>query len=320
MTVNYNNNMNHEQKIIDFDAYDFSSSTLIKPPVQIYYDENKTNRRIVRAVIDSRDRNKTLYPNPNNYEVEFVEDIQDVIAVELCQAQIPFTQYMINTYNNRIDVFVNGARQVCFVEVGDYDATSLANTVESTLNAASGANIFKVVYILAKDRYIIKSTVPFQLIFKGDSVPHSDGNMTTAYVSNSIGQVMGFGVADYASHVDPAEMVYNNVVNAEYRKNFALHEYVVLSISPFYVNVSTSDVINKSFAIIHKDTTTINLVNNNDIVRKTFNPPIARMARMKLCFKDYYGNRYDFQNHDHQIILHLECLKNCRKYQSFAHT
>ena len=53
---------------------------------------------------------------------------------------------------------------------------------------------------------------------------------------------------------------------------------------------------------------------NNRVIKKTFNPPQARLTRIRLTFYDVYGNLYDFQNQDHGIEFNIELFKMQRRY------
>lgn len=69
---------------------------IIKPP-----DRNKTHGSISKhIIIDSRDRNYTLYPNSNKYRIDLPEELRDITSIELTLAQIPNTYYNISENNN----------------------------------------------------------------------------------------------------------------------------------------------------------------------------------------------------------------------------
>lgn len=67
----------------------------IKPP-----DKNKTHKqRTRRLIVDSRERDEELYPDPSQYVLNIEYQIKDVISVELSQANIPNSFY--NIYHNQ---------------------------------------------------------------------------------------------------------------------------------------------------------------------------------------------------------------------------
>ena len=56
-------------------------------------------------MIDSRKRDKVIYPNPGEFEVIFDEPIQNVSGIEVLDTSIPRTMFMTDTHNNSLRVF-----------------------------------------------------------------------------------------------------------------------------------------------------------------------------------------------------------------------
>jgi hypothetical protein len=92
-------------------------------------------------IVDSRDRNIEMYPNPNNYVIQ-IPRYKDVLSVEIIGADIPHSGFNIDSTNNTIyialtqDMFIkyyNGVRipNVSYIEVvippGYYEASDLAS-------------------------------------------------------------------------------------------------------------------------------------------------------------------------------------------------
>ena len=88
---NFQNAFSNIQEVnTDYSPY------IIKPP-----DRNKTHGSISKhIVVDSRDRNYTLYPNSNKYRIDLPQELRDVTSIELTLAQIPNTYYNISNNNN----------------------------------------------------------------------------------------------------------------------------------------------------------------------------------------------------------------------------
>jgi len=64
---------------------------IIKPP-----EKNKTHgKRTTRIIVDSRTRDKILYPDPSQYLIKLEYEHQDVSSIELTQANIPNTFYNV---------------------------------------------------------------------------------------------------------------------------------------------------------------------------------------------------------------------------------
>jgi hypothetical protein len=288
--------INVNTKIVDHDNYNYGQSSLIKPPAQ---KSDALAIKTTRFVIDSRDRDKDKFPSASLYEINFDEDIPDVICAEICQANVPLSSYLININCNTFEFIFNNSNYTCVVEVGNYTNTTFADALRNALNTAVSSNVFTVIYDDMKDNYIFACTAPFSFIFTD--------------VKKYIYQIIGFSKKEYTSTSNLSDPIYSHKLQAEFRKNFEISDYIVLCIESFNVNTSVNNNINKSFAIFC-DKFTHNNLNISEKIRKCFNPPIAKLAKLKLVFKDYYGNIYDFQNHEHRIEINFESFKNCRRY------
>lgn len=106
---------------------------IMKPPRQ-----NVTHgRQTRRLIVDSRDRDLLLYPNPNDYTYEIESEYKDAISARLIKANIPNTSYIINNNNNKFifnemngDTACNCNTNVednCCISIreGDYDVCNL---------------------------------------------------------------------------------------------------------------------------------------------------------------------------------------------------
>lgn len=111
---------------------------VIKPP-----ERNKTHGRISqKLVVDSRDRDYTLYPKPNKYRYDLEEEYKDVISVELVLGEFPNTVYNIFQKNNQIILSLGeDENRVCkkfILDEGEYTNESFLDY----LNGSKG-NIFQ---------------------------------------------------------------------------------------------------------------------------------------------------------------------------------
>jgi hypothetical protein len=114
-------------------------------------------------VVDSRDRNIELYPNPNNYVIQ-VPRYKDVLSVELIGADIPHSGFNIDSTCNTLYIaftqemfinYYNGVRQNgdSYIEVtippGYYEASDLVSNTGliGTLNYENYYNSGPVSYI-----------------------------------------------------------------------------------------------------------------------------------------------------------------------------
>lgn len=302
----------NQQQVMNYNTFDFAKTAVIKPPFEDFKNREVKNKQ-TRFVIDSRDRDDSLFPEPNSYEIKLDEDIEDVTSAEIILADIPFSSYIVNNNNNTLHVKIGTTTHAVSVEVGDYTPSELAAAFTLSLNSTITTGTFNVVYVSIKDNFTISSSVDFTLEL-------SDSTMSKgSYANKSIGKVLGFRPETVPSVVGAAEptTMHTYFARATFRKDFNTNKYIILHIDQMNVNHSTNTVTNKSLALVQKQYTTLNLFSPL-MIKKNFNPPIGRLTKLKLLFKDYYGNLYDFQNQDHRIEIMFESNKHLRKYQDFV--
>lgn len=268
---------------------EFFNNAIIPPPQNTPSIE--TNTKTTRIVIDSKDRDVTLFPEPNSYEVRFDDDIEDVMNMQMISIDIPLSSYMINKYFNTFTLIVDDESRNIVLEEGDYTEQELASHITDVINT----NI-NVTYNSKKDGFVFTGTTPFSISFKNQSA------------NNSLHSMLGFKHDIYTS--DGA-----NIIKSPHRKNFNFNNYIVMSIDQFDLLKSNSNNLHRTFAVIVKSYYDINMGDIPQLI-KYCTPPIARLSRIKISFKDRFGNPYDFQNLDHRIELLFTSFKQKRKYQN----
>lgn len=276
---------------------DFTSYAVIPPPQT---KDMEGGTKFTRVVIDSKDRDISLFPNPNTYEITLDDDINDVISAQLIAADVPIPMYIINDYFCKLYVSVGGTSTVVTLDKGDWDNgnTALPFMIETKLNEVFPAT-FQVEYNANLDNYIFRSTVSFSFDFK------------TA--QNTLHSLLGFRKKVYES-VASGQAPYVHVLSSEFRRNFDFNNYVVLYIDQFDLNRSASTITNRSFAVIPKNPYQFLSITDDVKIIKNFTPPIPRLAKIRLHFLDRYGNEYDFQNMDHRLEILFTSYRQRRKY------
>ena len=71
-------------------------------------------------IIDSRQRDYSIYPYPNKYLVNLMEPHRSVEKIELIAAMMPKTEYNINSENNLLIVTINGVTEELYLTQGQY--------------------------------------------------------------------------------------------------------------------------------------------------------------------------------------------------------
>lgn len=273
---------------------------IIKPP------DLKTNnipKRYYRYVIDSRDRNYGHFPNPNEYQLKLSEDIHDVQSVELLSFDVPFTKYLIHSTNNTFFYKVGTGEEVSFtIDEGDYETVG---DLVTELNSKKGGAPFTFAEVSKQSKIKLTNiTSNITLLCVGDeNIKNGYSQMSPSYKSQLM-KLLGLSLENH--EITSTEFAFT------YKVDMRKDKYMIMNLGQSSVNFSENNTTHKSFAIIKKDDLENKYVDSN--YKKYYNPPIPSMATLKISFKDYNGQLYDFQNQDHMIELLFCCFKNQRKY------
>lgn len=279
-----------QQSIISqFNEEDYNKYSIIKPPSDWHGDHEK----YTRVIVDSRVRNDN-FPNPNNYEIPFDDDINDVISAQLIYMDLPFSSYLINQYYNKLVFTVSAVDYTITIPTGDYDYSSLKAKINEQLIAAGLSAITIDVNPLLSS-YFFSSSAPFTLKFQNQT--------------NTIALLLGF--KNGTNYVSTGTGPYTIV--APYKYNFNFNNYIIMDIEQFDLLKSSDSILNKSFAVIPKNYDILGLSDNPKYIKR-FSPPIAKLNKLRIRFYDRFGNDYDFQNMDHRFEILITSHKQRRRY------
>jgi hypothetical protein len=281
-------------KVINYDTFDFKNSTVIEPKSN-KFTESTSNKSYI---VSSSERDLSLYPSPSSYVVPMIQDFLDVLSFSLIVHNIPFNPYNITKNNNQLFVELNGVSYSITIPPGKYDPGDLTTRLTAALSSATGESSWSVIYDDVKLHFIfgVGNGGSFRLV--------NNVGVKPTYPQNSILKRLGFPCGIIASINGVAESTYASDI-------FDENDTIVVYIDTMQVNMGeSSSVFNRSFAVLHKNM----YESNNRVIKKSFNPPQARLARIRLSFYDVYGNLYDFQNQDHVIEFNIELFKMQRRY------
>lgn len=293
-------NMNSAEETRKF----FADHSLIQPPKRTDKDVSK---RYYRYIIDSRDRNLSYYPDPNNYELKLSEDIRDVQSVELVSFDIPFTKYLINE-NNRIfayKILGDANNTIIQIDEGTYTLQELVDEInEKNTDTSTTFGLKKT-----KNKMTIKTEgAGGYILSAGNEEPKDDGyERDSAKYVVPLCKILGLKSTEHFYFGgDQVEYEF------PYQVDLRTDRYIAMHLGQTSLNYSENTSTNKCFAIIKKDELESKYM---DVTyKKYYNPPIPAMQTLRIKFTDYDGNLYDFHNQDHLLELQFCCFKNQRKY------
>lgn len=273
-------------KILDHTVFDYSQSAIIKPPFR-QASNNEVGKQFTRMIIDSRDRDTSVFPCPNKYTYHFDQDIDEITSAEIIIMDIPLAGYIVNENNNKL--IVNSI--VLTIPVGNYDGAALADVLTGVISNVSDGAV--VAYSPVQDKLYFDGPLEFTLDFTK---------------SPAIAKLLGFVVNQ--SYMRPCV--------STYRIDLNVNKYIVMNIDQFNINVSSNTHLDRTTALVHAKPLSVNYITYSNMhLKKFFNPPI-KLNKLRFTFTDYYGNLYDFQNQDHRIEILFESRKNLSRYTHYV--
>lgn len=283
----------------------YKDSAIIPPPD---LEKSIQNTKFYRYIIDSRDRNSTLYEKSSNYTIELDEQVTDVVSLELLNADVPFSRYLIHDKNNIFHYsLLSNPDIINEIEIkkGNYEN---ANDLLIELNNALNSEDIIVTFDNITEKFTFThNSEDFIVKCKGNSFKYSENEIDYKLKENSIANIIGFANKDYESE--------SNELETPFIINLVKDNYLIITLDNCKINHGKSPNLESSFVLINNK----DIAQNNSYdhqIRKTFNPPLNNLKRMRIKFKDYYGNEYDFQNQNHRLEVVFGSLKQTSKYNN----
>lgn len=86
----------------------------------IHYLKNNSIRQSYTFLVDSKDRDRNVYPHPNEYVITFSTPFKNVIGLEVIDASVPRTMYSIDSNNNTLYYYIGTGDDDDIIQNGLY--------------------------------------------------------------------------------------------------------------------------------------------------------------------------------------------------------
>jgi hypothetical protein len=115
--------------------------------------------------IDSRNRNRLLYPNPNEYAIQFATPFRNVYSIQVVDSLIPRTHYNVDTYSNSFGytLFINDdkVKKKTQIPIGNYSSDQFLTLMNQNLQN------LQLEYLSypgdVRKQFVFKSDYPFEI-------------------------------------------------------------------------------------------------------------------------------------------------------------
>lgn len=156
-------------------------------------------------LIDSNERDRTIYPDPNNYVVEFSTPFKNIIGMEIIDASIPRTMYNVDVENNSIYYYIGTDDNDTLIKEGVQEENNVNAVVTNLTIYNNTLNVKDRGYVYIKNHvnlYNIYNTGGIGGVTKGITISFK----LTAFsiYKNGIGADNSYTILDFR---------YNHLIN-----------------------------------------------------------------------------------------------------------
>ena len=195
------------------------SSHVIAQPQQIKSHNESSNI----IIIDSKDRNKKLYSNSNDYTITFPNVFRDIVEIELISICYKYSNFKIDKLCNTIFVNNNSTNDNLEVKIPDGNYTDNELSIMFTNEFSNNLLQYKIdmKYSSRLNRYyfLINNSDIYTLQFKGDMSNYNDNlftdnknvnisqnNQVNTYKKNTNGAYYGFSPDNFTNMLNIDKM------------------------------------------------------------------------------------------------------------------
>jgi hypothetical protein len=306
----------------------------------INYLKKNSIRQYYTFLVDSKDRNRRVYPEPAEYSIEFTTPFKNIIGLEVLDVSVPKTMYNIDVNNNKLYFYlaIDGNNNVNItydeegneiydksiftyieLEPGDYKTTTFIDALRILIKQVTGekldilsvstpSDLTNSIYFVSQYPFILdmhRSTMAEVLGF--DLYTSEKENLKEPtkkkYTFNEYNRKVGF------------EKLYHSIIN-----NVGLHiikapgmmyligyKYLLLRCPEIEEHLYRSLSYTKYNLGLAK--IRINSYGYNDektsflkVPLREFHP-IGKLSRITLRFETESGELYDFKGVNHNIVF-----------------
>jgi hypothetical protein len=297
----------------------------------INYLKQNSIKQSYTFLVDSKARDKKVYPNPSEYAVDFTTPFKNVVGIEVVDVSIPKTMYNIDYNNNKIffsfgtevNVLKDNAgveyydkSQFAVLELspGDYvtksfidkmRVTFLAQTTDITVSGVdTPPDLTNLIVFSASRPFILdmhQSTMSETIGF--DLFTNSDAKYSAKYTYKPYNNKDGFEKLYHSVEVAPGihriyapGMMYllGNKYIVLRCKEIEEHMYRSLSYSKYHLGLAKMRLNNYGY----NDEKTSFL----KVPIREFHP-IGKLSRLTLRFEVDNGELYDFKGVNHNLVF-----------------
>ena len=221
-------------------------------------------------LIDSKDRDRNVFPNPNNYVVEFSTPFKNIIGMEIIDASIPRTMYNVDVENNSVYYYIGSGEDDKNIKDG------ITDYVTCDLNLHQGSVFTNFI----DNNSLLLFNKSYASLSNSINLYNIYNNIETYfnYVGgNSKGITFSMKIKAYATYKSGGQDNAYTIIDFSYdhliRPNIANYSPIIIKIikQPPFLNVDNLSTFNISFTIGNEtNELVVNNINFDDFVHITW--------------------------------------------------
>jgi len=245
----------------------------------------RADSKFMQLVINSRNRDTSLYPTPASYRVNLNDRIH-MRSIKMLSCQVPNSQNPIRASNNKLD-FKYGGNFTVTITPGRYTGTQYASALQTEMKLVDAG--FSVSY----------SSITNKLTIENPGNVFSMLNATGTNASSNHARLIGFSATDHTG---------DDTYDSDYICDLSGEPYVLLSLRGL-TNCSmrsfdgTSDVFAQVSFNAASMQFTFDSHSSGIILPST---GFDHLAYLDLRWWNPDSTVYDFNNVDHSVTLEIE--------------
>ena len=310
----------------------------------ISYLKKHSIKQTYNFLIDSKDRDKLIFPNPNSYSVTFTTPFKNVIGLEVLDASIPRTMYSVDYNNNSLVYYIgndndsiiqNGLSNIEFnreiypdtnlfskfeMETGDY-------TIQTLIPRFNDLMIFNKIDLELtsltnppelKNKIKFTSSKPFILDMHNSTIFETLGFDLYTQLSENKKSDPSYKYFDSYSINKNFRIIYHSVYDPSEQKHRIVSPGIIYLVGNRYLLLRCPEIEQHLFSSLSYSKYNLGLAKfrinsygfNDEKLELSKTPlrefhPIGKLPKMTFRFETADGSLYDFKGVNHNILFSI---------------
>jgi hypothetical protein len=147
----------------------------------INYMKENSIKQAYTFIIDSSDRDRNMYPNPNNYVVNFSTPFKNIIGMEIIDASIPRAMYTIDVDNNELYYYIGNDADDEIIT----DGIQISNSADLILRNGAAVVNSSNLELSGGGYAILRNSINIYNIYKANDIAASAATTNTNVIRNA---------------------------------------------------------------------------------------------------------------------------------------